>query len=297
MSSYRTRLTANIAIATAIIGLISAGACLGENEKCETTQVAAAQSTTPQATTPQATTQPTNNSQATAQPATSPEAMAALDLLERAGAHYKTVTSDVTYTVRNTVFGDVDIRTGWVGYAGETDKQNPRFRIHFETLAHGKGQPKARARLDYAFDGMWFIMVNHKARQYQGQQVAAQGQRVNPLKIGRGPFPIPFGQKTADVLEHFTVTARPAEKDEPAGTTYMELKTIRRFQKDFNLVKLEMWIDPAKNLPARIISHDAGTSVSTVDFANIQPNAELAKDVFTLPKKLGYSVEMKKLAP
>ncbi len=276
MSSNKTRLVPKMAIATVIVGLVTAGPSMGEFEKCLTTQPAQAQP-------------------ATTRPATSPEAMAALESLERAGVQYKTVKSDITYTVRNTVFGDVDIRTGWVGYAGEDDKQNPRFRIHFETLSHGKDQPKARARLDYAFDGMWFIMVNHKARQYQGQQVAAQGQRVNPLKIGRGPFPIPFGQKTDDVLEHFTVTTRTTGKDEPAGTTYLDLRTIRRFRKDFNLVRLQMWIDPAMNLPVRIISHDAGTSVTTVDFENIEPNAELKKKIFTLPKKLGYSVEMKKL--
>ncbi len=264
-------------IAAVIAGLVTAGPSMAEYAKC------------------QATTQPTTQPAAT-QPATSPQALAALDSLERAGVQYKTVKSDVIYTVRNTVFGDVGIRTGWVGYASEDGKQNPRFRIHFATLSHGKDQPKARARLDYAFDGMWFIMVNHKARQYQGQQVAAKGQRVNPLKIGRGPFPIPFGQKTDDVLEHFTVTTRPAQKDEPAGTTYLDLRTIRRFRKDFNLVRLEMWIDPALNLPVRIISHDAGTSVTTVDFANIEPNAELEQKIFTLPKKLGYSVEMKKLA-
>ena len=182
-----------------------------------------------------------------------------------------------------------------MAYAAGSDSQNPRFRVHFETLAHGQGQAKTRARLDYAFDGKWFIMVNHRARQYHGQQVAAEGQRVDPVKIGRGPFPLPFGQKADDVLEHFTVKARPAAKGEPAGTTYLDLRTIRRFRKDFNLVRLEMWLDPKLNLPVRIISHDAGTSVSTVDFADIKTNAKLADEVFAPPRSPGYSVEMKKL--
>ena len=43
------------------------------------------------------------------------------------------------------------------------------------------------------------------------RQVAEAGQKVNPFEIGRGPFPLPFGQKTADVLKNFDVSTRPPQ--------------------------------------------------------------------------------------
>ena len=75
------------------------------------------------------------------------------------------------------------------------------LRIAFETLRQGAGR-KIRAKVDYAFDGQWFTVAKHRIRQMTRYQVAVKGEHVEPMRLGKGPFPLPFGARRATRFPH-----------------------------------------------------------------------------------------------
>jgi len=252
-----------------------------------------------QQTTSAPTTQPTTAATAPTQPTSQPVdklASSVLKELEQAGQEYETVQAEIVYETENPTLGDREQRTGWVAFRASSDQTPAMFRVHFETLRQGAG-PARRARMDYAFDGAWLTQKNYRTRQLTRYQVAAEGEKIEPLRLGKGPFPMPFGQKRQDVLEHFAATARPAhpDKQEPAGTVYLELTTKHHYREELGLAGLRMWVDQDRDLPVRVVSEDLNRNVTTVTFTNIRTNEPPQEDTFSLPRPPGWTVSLRPL--
>ncbi len=220
--------------------------------------------------------------------------MRLLEDLEAAGEKHKTIRANIIYKVENPTLGDSEQREGWVAFSRSSKTKPAKFRVHFDTLSHPPG-PKKRARIDWAFDGTWLTHAVHKTRQMTRYQIAAKGQKVEPLRIGKGPFPMPLGQKRNDILEHFEAAGRDAAKGEPTGTVYLNLTTRPRFRKQLSFVKLGMWVDAATHLPVRIISHDRSKNITTVNFKDVRSNEKLEDALFEMPRPLGWTVTVKPL--
>ena len=231
---------------------------------------------------------------AATRPAVDPAAMKILKDLEAAGDKHKTIRADIDYHVVMRALGDSETRTGWVAYRKGDAKTPTMFRITFETLKQGAGR-KLRARVDYAFDGQWFTVAKHKIKTMTLFQLAAKGQRIEPLRIGRGPFPLPFGQKADDVLKYFQPTTRPPTSSDPKGTRYLRLTTRARYRKSMSFERLELWIEPKTSLPVKIRSRDKSRNVTTVTFKNVKTNLKLPADTFRIPRKLGWEVHRRPL--
>lgn len=228
-------------------------------------------------------------------PASAPEAVdpAVLKILkdlEVAGEKHATIRADIDYHVELRSLGDTEMRTGWVAYQKARDGGSAQFRVTFLTLQQGEG-PKTREEVDYAFDGQWLTVAKHRIKTMTMYQLAAEGQRIEPLRIGKGPFPLPFGQRTDDVLKHFTVSTRPAADGDPKDTIYLRLITRPAHAEELATQRLEMWIDRATSLPVRICSLDKNRNVTTVTFKNLQTNRDLPADLFRIPPKLGWQTE------
>lgn len=223
-------------------------------------------------------------------PAVDPAAWKVLTDLEQAGRLNR--TADVTYTVFDPDLEDTETRTGWValrkGRAGKSDC----FRIHFATLKQNDG-PAIRDKVDYAFDGQWLTVAKHRIKHMTRYQVAAKGQDTQVFRLGKGPFPLPFGQPAARMIEHFQAVTRPAVEADPPETVYLKLTTRSKFRKETNFRTLEMWVHAAGNLPVKLVATAADQKVTTVVFANIKTPAKLPDETFLLPRKLGWQLVVK----
>ncbi|MCK4626557.1 MAG: hypothetical protein KAV00_14655, partial [Phycisphaerae bacterium] len=113
---------------------------------------------------------------------------------------------------------------------------------------------------------------------------AQPGKNVNLLQLGKGPFPVPFGQKADVVIKHFRPTTRPVAKTDPKNTDYIKLTTRRRYRKDFSVVWLEMWIDRKTSLPVKIVAEDRSENQTTVIFKDTETPKSFDKKTFTLPR-------------
>jgi len=249
--------------------------------------------------TTQPTSQPCATTQATDVRATDPAAMTILTQLEQAGKDHPQIYAEIEYQVLLGDLGDTEQRTGWVAYRDEqpADDAGPaqpaRFRVHFDTLR--TGGPKLREVVDYAFDGQWLTIAKHKIKQMTRYQVVAEGEKVETMRLGQGPFPLPFGQEADEVLDYFQAETREPRASDPKGTQYLRLTTRPERLKDTEFTRIEMWIDGETHLPVRIVSKDKKRNLTTASFKNVRTDKQLADDIFHMARPAGWQLKVERL--
>lgn len=233
------------------------------------------------------------------QPETAPtdvtaQTKAILDRLQAAGDKYTTLKADVNYVVEMRMTGETETRTGWVAFQKSTEKTPDMFRIHFDTLKLDQGK-KSASQLDYIFDGQWLTIAKHNIKSMTRMQVAQPGEKVEALRIGKGPFPIPFGQKTDDMIKCLQITTREPEADDPANTDYLKLIPRKNYEEQLNFKKMEMWIDRVTNLPVKVIVKDKNKNVTIAEFTNIKTQAQIDPALFQMEKPAGWDLTIERM--
>ncbi len=221
-------------------------------------------------------------------PDVDPDAWAILERLEEAGEKYATLRAELDYQVDSRMTGEKEARTGEVAYQRKTEKQPAKYRVLFETLRLDEG-PRMKRKVDYIFDGRFVIRDNYKIKTRTKGEVSPQA-RKNALQIGKGPFPVPFGQKAEEVIQYLQPTTRKPDEKDPANTDYLKLVPRKGHKKDVNFVLLEMWVDRKTNLPIKIKSRDNSKNITTVIFKNIQTQSKIDPKIFNKDKPAGFEL-------
>jgi outer membrane lipoprotein-sorting protein len=220
-----------------------------------------------------------------------------LNRLEMAGVDYNTLRANTTYIVTSPMTGDTETRTGWVAFQKGrlVDKKEipTKFRVSFDTQRLGRG-PKTKEKVDYLFDGNWLTIAKHKIKSMTKIQIAGVGEKVNAFKIGEGPFPVPFGQKTDHIIPLLEATTRDPIDSDPKNTDYIKLVPRRHRKGDVNFVRMEIWVDRKSNLPVKLVSKDHNKSITTVSFDDTKTQATLEPDLFKMKKPSGWDVVIKR---
>lgn len=223
-----------------------------------------------------------------------PQTKLILDRLQTAGDKYTTLTADVDYTVEMRMTGETENRTGWVAFQKSTDKMPDMFRIHFDTLKLDQGK-KTVSQLDYIFDGQWLTIAKHNIKSMTRMQVAQPGEKVEALRIGKGPFPVPFGQKTDDMIKCLQITTREPSPDDPKNTDYLKLIPRKDYEDQLNFRKMEMWIDRDTNLPVKVVVKDKNKNVTTAGFSNIKTQTQIDPALFVMEKTAGWDLTIERM--
>jgi len=131
-----------------------------------------------------------------------------LDALNARGQNLADFTADV-------VLHTIDMRTGQdTSQIGTVVFQNrkgvdSRIKVAFETKRtdEGIGHPiMQKQKLDYLLDKGWLTDRDYQKKLEVKRQVLRPDQKMNLLKLGEGPFPLPIGQDKEDVKKQFTVS-------------------------------------------------------------------------------------------
>ncbi|MBS3734088.1 MAG: outer membrane lipoprotein carrier protein LolA [Phycisphaerae bacterium] len=245
--------------------------------------------------TTRAATQPTSRptTRPTSRPA--PAAIAILQALERAGKEHTAIRAEVFYRVTNLTMGDTETRTGWVAYrraVEDDDERRPtQFRVHFDTVQLDAG-PKTERQVDFAFDGRRLSIARHRIEQMTRYRLGQAGRQ--PMTLGKGPFPLPFGQRVEDMLKHFNVTTRPA-RGRLSHTKYLKLIPREEHKQQLNVASVEMWVDAETFLPVKIDTADKKNNHTLVVFRKVQTDADLSDELFTLPTPAGWRETVEQL--
>lgn len=222
-------------------------------------------------------------------PAVDEAAMKLLVQLEQAGEKYNTLQAAIDYRVENAVLGTDEFHTGSVAYQRRTDKMPAKFRIQFDTAKYGSSAASAE-KVEYAYDGLWLTISKGKIKNMTRRQYNAPGEKDDPFKLGKGPFPLPFGQPADEVVSMFAARTRDARSSDPKNTAFLELTPLPGQEKDYDFIRLQMWVDQDTLLPAKIISSDRNRDIKTVIFKDVKAGAELDQKLFKPDKPAGWEL-------
>lgn len=177
-----------------------------------------------------------------AQPASGKPAFASADellaALETADAGLRTLRADVRYDKifedqgdRQTRFGRLFFEAVPVPAAANADKAVPasvtrRFALLIDELQLGARRETKLQML--IFDGEWFVEKVPADRRYTKRRIAKPGDTFDPFKVGEGQFPLPIGQKKADILARYDAVLL-KDTEELVGETDEETADLAKF--------------------------------------------------------------------
>jgi len=235
-----------------------------------------------------------------------------LDALESADAGIDTFTATIDYAKFYAIQSDVQRRVGQIYYkttrpedeAADSTIPQRQFAVTFTELIVGD----RREQIDqhYAFDGEWVVEKTAEDRQFTKRQVVPPGEEFDPLKIGEGPFPVPVGQRKADILERFEAEIVPTEDDlsESALIDFAKAKGLIQLKltprpgspqaDDFKNVRI--WYEPdGKMLPRIAKTVNPVGDESLVVLLNPVINEPIPPELFstdTPPAEEGWNVHI-----
>lgn len=205
-----------------------------------------------------------------------------LDALDAIGRDLKSFTAIVKLAEEDVIAQDTVVRTGTFVYqalgAGDS-----RLRVTFDTrIQDGASQPQ---KIEYLLDKGWLIDRNYARKIEVNRQMLRPGEKVNLLKLGEGPFPLPIGQKKEDVHKQFEVKRIELAQGELKDTIHLQLTPLpgTRFERDF--ATIEVWVDQNSHMPVRIETEDKNvTTVRTTDLSDVKVGVQLGDGDFKLPE-------------
>jgi hypothetical protein len=204
-----------------------------------------------------------------------------LDALDRQGDQIKDFTADVALTETDELTKEAFTRAGTVRFQKLPDG-DARIRVDFKTRKAGDGKPRPE-QIEYLLDKGWLTERNYRKTNQVRRQVIKPGEKIDLLKLGEGPFPLPIGQAKEDVKRMFDVEVVPTAEGDPAGTIRGRLKPKEGTQFARRFKHIDVWVDPRAQMPRRIETLDVNEQTrQTTDLENVKANTGLRDDDFKL---------------
>jgi hypothetical protein len=221
---------------------------------------------------------------AAAAPAAPGDVDAVLDALDRRGKELSDFTAKVSLTDTDSQTGDETVLSGRI-WMQRLPGDDARLRVLFDHKTAG-GAPKPE-RLEYVLANGKLIDRDYGRRMEIHRQVLQPGQKMNLLKLGEGPFPLPLGQSKEDVHKMFEVKQLAAAGDDPAGTTHLQLKPRPATQFESKFATIDFWVDMQSRMPVKIQTQDPNqTTTRTTELKGVVVNPKLTDNDFAMEEKI-----------
>jgi hypothetical protein len=232
---------------------------------------------------------------AASQPAIDPELDKILTQLERRGDTVNDLACNVRQEMQGLTVGELVVKQGELKYLrGQKGGPNPRFYIHFAKITQDDFALKPEW---YVFDGRWFIEAREATKNVIRREIVREGEPLDLFSVEDSPFPLPFGQKKAEILKYFDVRIVPSAPKDPPNTKHLKCIPKPGTEKAREYKEVHFYIDPGLDLPIKIVAHrKTGEKVSeihTVTFpglSNKSINRGLSGSDFDFKPPPGWSV-------
>jgi outer membrane lipoprotein-sorting protein len=207
------------------------------------------------------------------------------------------VTWELTYVVEEEE--DADRKFGTIWY--KEDQPVAKFKVHFDTKI--VGNRKRKLDEEHLFDGHWYVELQSKTKTITRREIRREGEISNPYKLGEGAFPLPFGQKKADILAEFDVERVPEKEGDPPAADHLKLTPRPDTHTGRTYKTLDFWIArmgdhaglPVKVMAGKKDGTGAVNSYITITFRNIELNTGFARNVFKIEVPKGYEEIIERL--
>ncbi len=169
-----------------------------------------------------------------------------------------------------------------------------RFLIHFKESIAGTRKDQVDER--HVFDGRWYVELQSRTKTMQRREVRRADDPGDPYKVGEGIFPLPFGQKKADILREFEARLVAPDPKDPSDTDHLCLTPRAATQTDRSYKQLDFWIvrtGSLAGLPVKVrVAKKDGTgrvrSHITIVFDKVRLNEGFEERVFEIQCPRGY---------
>lgn len=204
-----------------------------------------------------------------------------LDALDQRGDTLEDFTAAVTMATTDTAIGNEEKLSGRL-FMQRLGGDDTRLRVMFDRKEVNE-KPRSE-RQEYMLAQGMLTERNYTDRREVRRQVLQPGQKMNLLKLGEGPFPLPLGQDKADVHRMFEVSKIEPADDDPPGTIHAQLKPRPGTQFETRFATIDFWVDPATRMPVKIVTEDPNqTTLRTTELTDIRINGGLTDKDFALP--------------
>lgn len=214
-------------------------------------------------------------------------------------ADIRDVRARLEWSIRYTIEDSVETKLGEILY--KQLQPVAKFKVRFDTAF----RDERRNKIDevHMFDGRWYVELRSDTRTVTRRELRRPDEVGNPYRLGEGLFPIPFGQKKADILSEFDVTLAPPVDADPPHSDHLLLtprpgtRTAERYS------RIEFWVDRnRRGLPVRVraVRNDGNerpNEILTISFTDIDVNAGFAASILEIEKPAGYREEVEPLPP
>jgi outer membrane lipoprotein-sorting protein len=207
-----------------------------------------------------------------------------LDRLDARGQNLDNFAADLRLTETDNSTMLSTTRLGTVVFQRQKDG-DARMKILFEKKIVAEDRPPLNEQIEYVLKDGWLIERDHRLKKQISRQVVRPGEKINLLKLGEGPFPLPIGQDKKQVHEQFEVKIIPPAKEDPAGSAvHLQLAPKRSSQFERKFSSIDVWVDGKTDMPIRIEAVDRnGTTTRTTDLNHLKVNIKLNASAFELP--------------
>lgn len=199
-----------------------------------------------------------------------------LDVLDQRGKSLHDFTADVQLGETDPTIGNTTTRLGkvWFEKKGAQGDASLHLLLDVKIAPQGGHFIKVPDKLEYLLDQGWLTDRNYSKKTDTRRQVVKKGDKVNLLKLGEGPFPLPIGQDKTDVHANFDVTMIPPAQDDPPNTIHLQLKPKPGTKLAKRISQLDVWVDRNLGFPIRIDTIDAtGGDQRRSDLSHLVINA------------------------
>ncbi len=203
-----------------------------------------------------------------------------LDELYDVGKDLKSFSANVTLREKDEISGNSWSRSGMAVYEKLSDGDS-RFRVTF--LKRMQDELVQEQRIEYLLDKGWLYDRNYPRKLEVRRQMVRPGEKINLLKLGEGPFPLPIGQSREDVLKLFEAKKMEPAKSDPASTVHIQLTPRAGTQFERKFKSIDVWVALESSMPVRIETVDANESSRRgTDLSDVRLNVPLTNDHFAL---------------
>jgi len=202
---------------------------------------------------------------------------ALLDALERSTNDLRDVRAEVIYDRLDAVTEDRDGRTVRLVLAQSPDGAR-RFGIVFDRFIDSAGHASPQVQR-FAFGDGWLVEFDDARKQSIARQLAPEGSRLDPLKLGEGPLPLPVGQRADEVRRRFTVSLAPPP-DAPLlkrleGVQGLVLVPRPGGGADEDFEEVRIWYELRTFAPVGVLARMKGGDLKTVLLREVRVNSGL----------------------
>ncbi len=217
-----------------------------------------------------------------------------LDRLQAKGDKIDSIEAKIEFIKIDPVLEDRQEHRGILRF--KQASPNPRFFIEFDRFRH-EGITTRRKQW-HVFDGRWYIEARETTATITRREIVRPGETLEVFKLGQGPFPLPFGQRKADILQHFSVKVLPPKTEDPKHTDHLECTPRPDSEMARKYDTVHFYIDKTLDLPVRVQTREKQEGIEIIaSFEDIKVNPGLVESLLNLPDLSGYETDTIPLPP